>query len=149
MKTSEAIERYILSLFEDNHTIKIKRNELATNFACAPSQINYVLTTRFTIVNGYIVESKRGGGGYIKIYKIPIEDKKDLIKLINSIPTECDSLTSSAILKYVVEKNILNFAEYNIMLNILSEETLLSHNRNENRSRIIRKILEYKLLNFK
>lgn len=68
-KMSDLIEMFIKELLEDNSSdmIEIQRNELASYFKCAPSQINYVLTTRFSMDKGYLIESQRGGGGSIKI----------------------------------------------------------------------------------
>lgn len=74
-RLSNIIEEFIKELLEETEDgiVEIQRNELADYFDCAPSQINYVLTTRFTPYMGYYVESRRGGGGYIKIVKVGIE----------------------------------------------------------------------------
>lgn len=64
---TDIIEKFIKDLMEEDNSIQIQRNELANLFSCAPSQINYVLTTRFTIDRGYYIESKKGGGGYVQI----------------------------------------------------------------------------------
>ncbi|MDI6872188.1 MAG: CtsR family transcriptional regulator [Bacillota bacterium] len=71
---SELIERYIQGLFErlGQSTVELRRHELAERFGCAPSQINYVLETRFTAERGYLVESRRGGGGYIRIMRLQV-----------------------------------------------------------------------------
>ncbi|MCK9217420.1 MAG: CtsR family transcriptional regulator [Firmicutes bacterium] len=83
-RISDIIEEFINELIEDAEgTIEFGRNDLASQFNCAPSQINYVLTTRFTSERGYCIESRRGGGGYIKISKIDI-DKNDYLKSILS-----------------------------------------------------------------
>src|SRR5690348_9577470 len=90
-KLSDLIESFIkeLMLESNDNFLEIQRNELAGSFNCAPSQINYVLTTRFTIDRGYYVESKRGGGGCIKITWVNI-DKNEYIKnaIWNSIGNE-------------------------------------------------------------
>ena len=71
MRISDSIEAFIKDMLtEDEHEVELKRNELAQYFGCAPSQINYVLSTRFTLDDGYITESKRGGGGCIRIVRI-------------------------------------------------------------------------------
>ena len=76
---SDTIEKFLLDNFS-NEELELSRNELADFFGCVPSQINYVLSTRFTLDKGYIVDSQRGGGGYVKIKKINIDDKfKDII----------------------------------------------------------------------
>ena len=84
---SNMIERFIKSMIEmaEDSTIEIQRNELAERFDCAPSQINYVLTTRFTPYKGYYIESRRGGGGYIKIIKVGIDENEDINTIIVDI----------------------------------------------------------------
>ena len=77
---TDIIEQYLKAILEeDDGAIEIKRNEVAEKFQCVPSQINYVINTRFTIERGYAVESKRGGGGYIRIYQIQLHSKKDVL----------------------------------------------------------------------
>ena len=68
------IEQYLKELLEVQDFIELQRSELAGIFSCVPSQINYVLSTRFTPMQGYIVESRRGGGGYLRIVKLSWED---------------------------------------------------------------------------
>ena len=75
---SDIIEKFIKDLMEDSNTVQIQRNELASLFDCAPSQINYVLTTRFSREKGYEVQSKKGGGGYVKIDKIKILNQNNI-----------------------------------------------------------------------
>lgn len=70
MKISDVIENFILETMGEDNSVELSRNELAEYFSCAPSQINYVLSTRFTIERGYVISSRRGGGGFIKIEKI-------------------------------------------------------------------------------
>lgn len=69
---SDLIERYLLQLLDEagEGMVEVRRCDLAEHFSCAPSQINYVLTTRFTIDHGYVVESRRGGGGFIRIMRV-------------------------------------------------------------------------------
>ena len=72
---SDSIEQFIKTLImEYEGSVQIQRNELASYFKCAPSQINYVLATRFNLDKGYIIESKRGGGGFIKLIPIDADD---------------------------------------------------------------------------
>ena len=81
---SDIIEGYLKAIIEEEQcgTIEIKRNEVAEKFQCVPSQINYVINTRFTAERGYAVESKRGGGGYIRIFRVQANSRKDLIEHI-------------------------------------------------------------------
>ena len=78
---SDIIESYLKQVIDKNGKghIEVKRSELADQFQCVPSQINYVINTRFTIERGYFVESKRGGGGFIRIARVELHSKKDLI----------------------------------------------------------------------
>ena len=82
---SDTIEAFIKELMEEEQSqIELKRNELAEYFRCAPSQINYVLATRFTPDHGYLIESRRGGGGYIRIIRVTMRDQGELLmQLIN------------------------------------------------------------------
>lgn len=73
---ADSIERFILQLLSDQteDIVVLQRNELADELECAPSQISYVLSTRFTSERGFMVESRRGTGGYIRIARIPAEN---------------------------------------------------------------------------
>src|SRR5216110_1707701 len=84
---SDIIESYLKHVLElsEEDLVEIKRSEVADKFQCVPSQINYVINTRFTIERGYIVESKRGGGGYIRIIKVHSYDHAHLIDQLLSL----------------------------------------------------------------
>lgn len=134
-KLSNLIEDFIKKLLEDanNGVIEIQRNELAQYFDCAPSQINYVLTTRFSSDKGYFIESRRGGGGYIKIVKVNINRDKYIQDLILNIIG--DSITKSkayGIIESFLEEDIITEREYNIMKVVLSDRTLNSVNCDKN-----------------
>jgi len=86
---SDIIEQFILSALSEGNKIEIGRNELANHFSVAPSQINYVLSTRFTVDRGYIIESRRGGGGYIIVARLD----DDSLDYINEVLSEQNSLT--------------------------------------------------------
>ncbi len=84
MRLSDMIEEFIKELWEkDRSEVDLKRNELAEYFRCAPSQINYVLSTRFTPDHGYAIESHRGGGGFIRIIRLQHDDSEKLAYLLN------------------------------------------------------------------
>ena len=85
MRMSDVIEEFIKDLFQDQDFIEIQRNELAQQFNCVPSQINYVISTRFKPSQGYYVESKRGGGGNIKIRKVSNTKSDYIMHIINHI----------------------------------------------------------------
>lgn len=65
MRISDIIEEFIKDMLDEDNSVTLQRNDLAEHFNCVPSQINYVISTRFTPIHGYYVESQRGGGGYI------------------------------------------------------------------------------------
>ena len=89
MRMSDVIEEFIKDLFdEDNESIEIQRNELAEHFNCVPSQINYVISTRFKPSQGYYVESRRGGGGHITIRKVNNSKENYILHIINNIGNE-------------------------------------------------------------
>ena len=107
MRISDSIEDFIKSLFEEDDFIEIQRNELAEYFNCVPSQINYVISTRFGPRQGYYVESKRGGGGYIKIKKVNITKSNYLMHIITNIGEKISSNE--------VDIFISNFISYGII----------------------------------
>lgn len=85
MRMSDMIEEFIKELFDETDYIEIQRNDLAEHFNCVPSQINYVIATRFKPAQGYYVESKRGGGGHITIKKMNISKGKYIMHIIESV----------------------------------------------------------------
>ena len=107
MRISDSIEDFIKSLFEEDDFIEIQRNELAEYFNCVPSQINYVISTRFGPSQGYYVESKRGGGGSIKIKKINITKSNYLMHIITNMG---ETISSNE-----VDIFISNFISYGII----------------------------------
>ena len=108
MKMSDVIEEFIKDLFDDEQDyVEIQRNELAEKFNCVPSQINYVISTRFKPSQGYYVESRRGGGGHIRIKKINITKSNYLMHIITSMG---DKITSNE-----VDIFISNFLSYDII----------------------------------
>jgi transcriptional regulator CtsR len=96
MKMSDIIADMILDMFDDNTpSVQIQRNDLANQLGCVPSQINYVITSRFTPEAGYRIESRRGGGGYILITRADSKDNA-VMSFINSIGNEIDERTARA-----------------------------------------------------
>lgn len=99
MRLSDMIEEFIKELWSKEDTqVELKRNELAEYFRCAPSQINYVLSTRFTPDHGYAIESFRGGGGFIRIIRLQEEDREHLSYLINQRVGEAISAQEARLL---------------------------------------------------
>ena len=91
MRISDIVASYIQNMLDESDgNDEIRRNELADSIGCVPSQINYVLTSRFTPEQGYIVESRRGGGGFIRITRIHTDKNSALMHIVNSIGKELD-----------------------------------------------------------
>lgn len=122
---SDIIEEFILQQLSDDLSINLSRNELADFFSCAPSQINYVLSTRFTPLKGFDVESRRGGGGYIRIVKLD-NDKDDLLKnIIYDVLKEPVTYNQALqILENLADRLIIDENEYNLIKNAISPKAL-------------------------
>ena len=123
---SDQIEKFIIVTLGDNDSIDITRNSLAEYFSCVPSQINYVLETRFTVDRGFIVESKRGGGGYVKISKIKTNDTSEYLNslFLESIGDEVSEKRFSQILDKLVSDGILEQKERILVESSLSDDSL-------------------------
>lgn len=142
--TSDMIEAYLKSILEDHEIIEIRRAEMAQMFNCVPSQINYVINTRFTFQRGYLVESKRGGGGYIRISKVQISDQHYFLEqLMESFGTDISEANAFGIVQKLYEEEIVTENEGNLMLSALAKSVLgVSQIENKLRSRILHGFLE-------
>lgn len=123
---SEAIEQFIVATLGDNESVDISRNSLADYFCCAPSQINYVLDTRFTLDRGYVKESKRGGSGFIKISKVKNTDANSYLGslITESIGDDLSFKRMSQILDKLLTDQIVTAHEKELIEASLSEESL-------------------------
>ena len=123
---SEQIEKFLIATLGENDSIDITRNSLAEYFSCVPSQINYVLETRFTVDRGFIVESKRGGGGYVKISKIKSGDNNEYLNslFLESIGDELTEKRFSQILDKLVNDEIMTQKERVLVESSLSDDSL-------------------------
>lgn len=124
MKLSDLIERYILDFFKENEMVELKRSELANKFNCVPSQINYVISTRFIPELGFYVESRRGGGGYIKICRTNLNRSDYISDIIDKISQNLSQTTLDVYLNDFVRYNILNKKTANIVRVALSDKSL-------------------------
>ncbi len=120
MNISNIIAEMISEMLEDDGYTEIQRNELAQKIGCVPSQINYVISSRFTPEHGYIVESRRGGGGYIKITRATYDRNSLKMHLINSIGTTLDENTCRAHLKNMYDRDILDENTVKMFLSALT-----------------------------
>ncbi|CAJ1226466.1 MULTISPECIES: CtsR family transcriptional regulator [Lactiplantibacillus] len=144
---SDIIEKYLKSILADAEHVEIRRSEIADLFNVVPSQINYVIKTRFTIQNGYLVESKRGGGGYIRIEKVNLLDDADVLDtLIQVIGDSITQRDAYAVVQSLYEDNVLNRREAQLILVATDRNTLAVDDHdleNSLRARIIIGILNH------
>ena len=124
---SNNIESYIKRKIEESpgNSVIIKRSSLAEKFNCVPSQINYVLSTRFTPEKGYVVKSRRGGSGYIQINRLKISDQELLFKFMNEIIGESISQKeASDFITGIYEENIITEREKDLLLACVHRESI-------------------------
>ena len=109
MRMSDLVAQYIKDVLErQDGEAEIKRNELATTLGCVPSQINYVITSRFTPEQGYIVESRRGGGGYIRITRIKTTRSGAIMHIVNSIGSSLDKATAEIMIDNMLDTGVID-----------------------------------------
>ena len=121
MKLSDAIADMILNMIDDNtSTIQIQRNDLAQQLGCVPSQKNYVITSRFTPEQGYRIESRRGGGGYIMITRAATKEYA-LMSLVNSIGNSIDEKSAKANIYNLHYQGLLSDKAGRIMMSVVSD----------------------------
>lgn len=143
---SDIVEKFIKDLMKDSDKIQIQRNELANLFNCAPSQINYVLTTRFSREKGYEIQSKKGGGGYVEINKIKTNTREHILHSIcEKIDKEITYFQGKVIINWLLDINIINSREAKIILCSIDDKSLNTpiYELKENiRARILKNIIE-------
>ncbi len=125
MTLSDRIAKQIFDLLEksDGET-EIQRNNLAALFGCVPSQINYVIASRFTPENGYAVFSRRGGGGYIRITRVSSEKNLLLMHIVNSLADAVDMQSLRAILQSLGFNGVITRPEAELVLAACSDNAL-------------------------
>jgi len=146
MSISDIIEQYLKRILHanENKMVEIKRSAIADQFECVPSQINYVINTRFTIERGYITESKRGGGGYIRIIRVEHQDEFELIsELIEMINPTVSEQGAMDVLQRLFEKKVISMCEMILLKGVIERETLALPlpDRDHLRSRLLTSIL--------
>lgn len=137
-RLSDIIEGFIKTMLDENQSsvLEIQRNELAIYFNCSPSQINYVLTTRFTTSKGYFIESRRGGGGCIIIRKIEMEANEPIMEIIND--KIGDGITYEGAIQIISglqEAKVIGVREANLMKSAVNDRSLFSCNKGRNKIR--------------
>lgn len=145
-RLSDIIEEFIKNMLEtsEQNVLEIQRNELANIFNCAPSQINYVLTTRFTIDKGYYIESRRGGGGCIRITRVELDKNQYIKRAIKE--NIMDSLTqneANAIIELFKDRGFLSERKSTIIKAAISDRSipLDGETKNKVRAHILKNIL--------
>lgn len=128
---SDVIEEYLKQILGDSSQIEISRSAIANHFDVVPSQINYVIKTRFTIQHGYLVQSKRGGGGYIRIERVNLLDDLDVLDtLIQAIGNSISERDAYDVVSTLYNEKVISRREGDLMLVALSKQTLAVGNRN-------------------
>lgn len=144
-RLSDIIESFLKELIEhaNEDELQIQRNELANYFSCAPSQINYVLTTRFTMDKGYYIESRRGGGGYIVIRKIHFGKHKSLYEAVSEkIGSSITYDAGVQIINGLFESSRITEREAELMKVVINDRTLgVLDNRNKIRADLLKNMI--------
>lgn len=141
---SDLIEQYLKSILGEDEIVEIRRTEMADLFSCVPSQINYVINTRFTLAQGYTVQSKRGGGGYIRIQKVELGDHEEVLSYLDGkIDSKLSYNDGLAILQQLYDNQLLNEREAQLLASTIAYEAIGKQNKLEDyiRSTIIKSLL--------
>jgi transcriptional regulator CtsR len=143
MRISDVIASFINNMLEDEDYAIIQRNDLAEHFNCVPSQINYVISTRFTPIQGYYVESQRGGGGCIKIKKVNITHSDYLMHIITSIGNKVTAKEIEIFINNILDYGIITENEAKLLKGATNDNVLnmAKENKDEIRSKIFKNML--------
>ena len=138
---SDIIESYVKKVRGTDEQVELSRSEMADRFNCVPSQINYVINTRFTVQQGYLVESKRGGGGYIRIIKVKLLDEVEMLDMMmDAVGSELSQRNAYSIVETLYQDDLITKREASMMLSAM-EKSILSlescKKENELRARIL------------
>ncbi len=129
MNLSSIIEEYIHDLLLDSDFVEVKRSDLASHFDCVPSQINYVISTRFIPELGFYVESKRGGSGYIKISKFDLTDEEYLRYIISEMDNKLSQSVADIYLNNLLMYNVLDDKTAKLVKIAISDKSLENVNK--------------------
>lgn len=143
---SDKIENHLRKLIKRYEgEVEIKRNRLADDFNCAPSQINYVLDTRFTVERGYIIESRRGGGGFVRIIKVKLNSKNDAIKnIIKQLEGPLQPKEAKGIVKRLFDNNLISQRDRIILEAAISKKSIdfKDEEKNNIRTQVLKNTLK-------
>lgn len=140
---SDIIEEFIMSSLDNDDFIELSRNDLAKFFSCVPSQINYVLNTRFTINRGFVVESQRGGSGYIKIVRMQDNNDNFLKNALSLTSSPLNVMQATQLINQMGDRKILTGREISLLKSAISAKALNNPINIDNniRSNIIRNVI--------
>ena len=140
--TSDHIEAYIKAILDQSGIVELQRSQLADTFQVVPSQINYVIKTRFTESRGYLVESKRGGGGYIRIGRIEFSNYHEMLRdLLYSVGEEVSLVIFEDVLRLLFEQDLVTRQEMNLLL-AMATDRVLGEDANLIRANMLRQLLQ-------
>lgn len=123
MRMSDLVAEYILRMLDESDgNAEIQRNVLAGELGCVPSQINYVITSRFTPEQGYIVESKRGGGGYIRITRVTADRRSAIMHIVNSVGNRLSASSAAIMLRNMTDSGVISAYDSALMGAALSDK---------------------------
>ncbi len=121
---SDIIEEFIMSSLDEDSFIELSRNDLAKFFSCVPSQINYVLNTRFTLNRGFLVESQRGGGGYVKVLRVQDNNSNFLNNALNICSRPITQVQGNQLLEQMKHRKLINDRELSLLKSAISPKSL-------------------------
>ena len=126
MATSDLIAKFIMDAIDDNGDgfAELQRSALAEMFSCVPSQINYVISTRFSPERGYVVESRRGGGGYIRITRVRSSPRELVMHTVNAVGSKLDAPTAAAFVSNIYEAGIIDKKTARLILAAIGDNAL-------------------------
>ena len=140
--TSDHIEAYIKAILDQSGIVELQRSQLADTFQVVPSQINYVIKTRFTESRGYLVESKRGGGGYIRTGRIEFSNHHEMLRdLLYSVGEEVSLVIFEDVLRLLFEQDLVTRQEMNLLL-AMATDRVLGEDANLIRANMLRQLLQ-------
>jgi transcriptional regulator CtsR len=143
---SDKIENYLRELIKGYEgEVEIKRNRLADDFNCSPSQINYVLDTRFTLERGYIIESRRGGGGFVRIIKVKLNSKNEAIKnIIKQLEAPLQPKEAKGIVKRLFDNKLISQRDRIILEAAISKKSIGFNDEEKNsiRTQVLKNTLK-------
>ncbi|MDB4866252.1 MAG: CtsR family transcriptional regulator [Cohnella sp.] len=141
---SDLIEHHLKQILHTEGAVEIQRSDLADKFSCVPSQINYVISTRFTLEKGYYVESKRGGGGYIRIQRVDLPLLEAVQRHIHqTFGGQIDQTAAEGLIYQLEEAEFVTGREANLLRAAMSRDVLVLQLplRDEIRAKVLRGML--------